>query len=165
MSIISTVTGDLIELATTSHRYKAIAHGCNCFTTMGGGIARTIREKFPMAYTEDYNFMRYMSKEAKLGKYSSHYSSRYDLTILNLYTQFKFAGMQGFTGVDYGAVEKCFTSLNRYFKLLVSNKPKQFDLGIPKIGAGLAGGDWDVIEEIISKTTPNISIELVEFNK
>lgn len=164
MPIINTVQGNLIELATTdTGRYKAIAHGCNCFCTMGSGIAKTIRERFPMAYTEDCDFMAYMPKEAKLGKFSTYYSRKFDLTIFNLYTQFDFGTHK--QQVIYEAVEKCFVGLNRSFSPYVTNNPKQFDLGIPKIGAGLAGGDWDIIADIINKVTPKLKIELVEFNK
>ena len=164
MTIKSTVKGDLIELATTDvDRYKAIAHGCNCFCTMGSGIAKTIRERFPMAYTEDCDFMKFMPKEAKLGKYSSHYSRKYDLSIFNLYTQFDFGTHK--QQVIYEAVEKCFATLNRDFQPLVTNNPKQYDLGIPMIGAGLGGGDWGTIAEIINKVTPKLLIELVVFDK
>lgn len=35
--------GDLISLALAGH-FEAIVHGCNCFCTMGAGIAKAIRD-------------------------------------------------------------------------------------------------------------------------
>jgi O-acetyl-ADP-ribose deacetylase (regulator of RNase III) len=46
------VKGDLIKLAKEG-AFDLIIHGCNCFGTMGAGIARTIKSQFPVAYTAD----------------------------------------------------------------------------------------------------------------
>jgi len=40
------VEGDLIKMA-LGGEFDLIVHGCNCFCTMGAGIAKTIREYFP----------------------------------------------------------------------------------------------------------------------
>ncbi len=37
-------------------------------------------------------------------------------------------------------------------------------IGIPKIGAGSAGGEWKVIERIIEEETPDLKITLVVYN-
>lgn len=42
------VQGDLIELALNGV-FDVIVHGCNCQCTMGAGIAKSIRAKFPEA--------------------------------------------------------------------------------------------------------------------
>lgn len=44
--------GDLIKLALTGD-FDVIVHGCNCFNTMGAGIAKTIKQTFPEAYQAD----------------------------------------------------------------------------------------------------------------
>ena len=46
------VCGDLIELAKTGS-FDVIIHGCNCQCRMGRGIALTIKQQFPEAYTAD----------------------------------------------------------------------------------------------------------------
>jgi hypothetical protein len=56
--------------------------------------------------------------------------------------------------IDYNALALCFTKINHLFK--------DYHLGIPKIGAGLAGGDWELILKIINKSTPDVDITLVE---
>lgn len=48
------IDGDLIALAREGH-FDLIAHGCNCFCTMGARIARGIRAAFPEAYEADLN--------------------------------------------------------------------------------------------------------------
>ena len=44
--------GDLIQLALMG-RFDIVIHGCNCFCSMGAGIAKTIRDNFPEAYQAD----------------------------------------------------------------------------------------------------------------
>ena len=39
-----TVTGDLITLALEGE-FDVIIHGCNCYNTMGAGIARAVRDR------------------------------------------------------------------------------------------------------------------------
>lgn len=151
------IKGDLIKMAKEG-KFDIIVHGCNCFCCMGGGIAKQIRETFPLAYTVDCNTEK--GSESKLGDYSvakRHFQDyNGNLTIINAYTQ--YTHWEPFP-VEYGAIKKVFQKLNRVYG--------SFDvkIGIPKIGAGLAGGDWDTIETIINATTPNLDITLVEFVK
>ena len=42
------IEGDLIQLALDGE-FDLIIHGCNCFCSMGAGIAKSIREIFPEA--------------------------------------------------------------------------------------------------------------------
>ena len=46
------ITGDLVKMAVDG-KFDAIFHGCNCFHTMGSGIAKQIRVVFPEAYEAD----------------------------------------------------------------------------------------------------------------
>lgn len=139
-------TGDLIELA---HTFDVIAHGCNCYHTMGAGIAYYIKEAFPEAYYEADCNTPYGDKN-KLGWYSSYSYS--DLTVVNLYTQFSAGGTRA---VDYTAVRKCMKALKNTFS--------GYTIGLPKIGAGLGGGDWSVIEKIIEEELDGEDVTVVVF--
>lgn len=132
------IEGDLIALALAG-RFDVIVHGCNCFCTMGAGIARVIQDEFPEAYAADLVTVK--GDRNKLGDYSFATVRRgeHEITIINGYTQFHFHG-EGVL-VDYDAVEQLFTKIKQQF----SGKR----IGYPKIGAGLAGGDWDKISQII----------------
>ncbi|MBU8850049.1 MAG: macro domain-containing protein, partial [Desulfobacterales bacterium] len=59
--------GDLIQFALTG-RFDVIIHGCNCFCSMGAGIAKMIRDNFPEAYQADLKTG--MGDKKKLGTYS-----------------------------------------------------------------------------------------------
>jgi len=156
--ITNIVKGDLI-VEMMKMKYDAIVHGCNCFCTMGKGIAKTIKLKFPEAYIEDCKTK--IGDKSKLGTYTkadiSKKLNKPDTYIINAYTQYDFKKTYDGSNinVDYDAIKSVFSSLN---KDLAGKK-----IGIPKIGAGLAGGDWDKIAKIINSVTPDIDIELVEF--
>jgi len=132
--------GDLIAL-TLAGRFDVIVHGCNCFCTMEGGIAKTIQGEFPEAYAAD--LVTDKGDRSKLGSFSCATVDRNGrkITIINGYTQFHFYG----TGilVDYDAVRRLFATIKTEF----SSKR----IGYPKIGAGLARGDWHILSAIIDK--------------
>ena len=134
------VKGDLISLALEG-MFDVIVHGCNCFCTMGAGIARAIQEEFPEAYAAD--LVTAKGDRNKLGSFSSAIVTRNsrEITIANGYTQFHFHGNDVL--VDYDAVRRLFTKIKKTF----SGKR----IGYPKIGAGLAGGDWQIISAIIDE--------------
>ena len=43
------VSGDLFDNA---HGVRAFAHGCNCQGSMGAGVAKTFRARYPEMYEE-----------------------------------------------------------------------------------------------------------------
>lgn len=60
--------------------------------------------------------------------------------IINAYTQYGYNRNK--ISVDYKALGRVFISICEYF-------PDVKIFAMPKIGAGLAGGDWSVIEDIL----------------
>lgn len=121
--------GDLIALGRARH-FDVIVHGCNCFHTMGAGIAKAIKTAFPEAVKADQATPR--GDRAKLGTISVARAAELPLTIVNAYTQFHWRGAG--RKADYDAISGAFSQIARQF-------PKHH-IGYPLISAGLAGGDW-----------------------
>jgi len=88
---MKTVQGDLIQLA-LDKKFDVIIHGCNCFCTMGAGIARSIKTEFPEAYKADCLTTR--GDHHKLGTISTITVIRdeHEITIVNAYAQFHYRG-------------------------------------------------------------------------
>lgn len=125
--------GDLIELA-KARKFDGIIHGANCFHTMGAGIAKQIKKEFPEAYEAD--LMSEKGSKEKLGMHSYQYYVNRNFFVINAYTQFHPG-----PNVDYDAIRnvaKQFTNPRMHF-------------GIPKIGCGIAGGDWLAVEKIFDE--------------
>lgn len=155
MPIVSTEKGCLISRA-KSGLYIAIAHGANCQNTMGSGIAPQIVKAFPSAGVADQATIR--GYRHKLGNTSVGYDEDHDLLIYNLYTQFHWNGRQrGEIDLDYDALGSAFRILN------CDLGHREGLIGIPMIGAGLAGGDWEKIKYLINVNTPDLNIEVVEY--
>ena len=135
---MNTIEGDLVKLALGGF-FEVIIHGCNCFCTMEAGVALAIQQEFPEAYAAD--LITTKGDRNKLGNYSHTTVERADqqITIVNAYTQFNYQGDTVL--IDYDAVTEVF----RKVKVQFSGKT----IGYPRIGAGLAGGDWSRIKEII----------------
>lgn len=134
--MIRTIDGDLVRDA---EKYEVIAHCCNCFCTMGAGIAPQIKHKFPEAYEVDCETTK--GDINKLGTIS--YTKKSTPIVVNLYGQFDYTGRRsGKMDLDYDALRRALRAMKEKFT------GKTF--GLPMIGAGLAGGDWNVIEKIIA---------------
>ena len=137
--MITYKNGDLLESDCTM-----IVHQVNCQGVMGSGIAKQIREKFPYAY-ERY-MLRHKQKQQELGKIDCCLCG--DKMIVNFYSQYNYLP-RGIRHTDYDAFRKCIRSLKVQLSLAGAT-PKSFKIGFPyKIGCGLGGGDWDIIEGII----------------
>lgn len=130
------LTGDLIQMAQKGN-FDVIIHGCNCFCSMDAGIARSIKDQFPEAYEADLRTG--YGDRLKLGTFSTAHVGR--LRVVNAYTQYHWRG-QG-RKVDYEAVRKVFKAIKKEFS--------GQRIGYPAIGAGLAGGDWKVLAQIIGE--------------
>jgi O-acetyl-ADP-ribose deacetylase (regulator of RNase III) len=144
--------GDLIKLALAGE-FDVIIHGCNCFCSMGAGIAKQIMETFPGAYHADKKTVS--GDKNKLGTYSKSdiLIPQKNLTIVNGYTQYHYAGSKILA--DYDAIKSLFSLIKTDFP----NKT----IAYPKIGAGLAGGDWKRICGIIEDQLSGENHTLVEY--
>lgn len=128
-----------------------VVHGCNAQGVMGSGVARYVRDNFPKAY---YDYVRKHDEHGlKLGSviFSEVLPKR---IIANAITQ-EFFGNNGKRYVDYDAVRKCFKSV---YTFALEHGISQ--IAFPKIGAGLGGGDWEIIEQIIKEELKDLEMTL-----
>ncbi len=147
---MKTIEGDLIGLAKEGE-FDVIVHGCNCFCTMDAGIAKLIAKAFPSAVLADGKTEE--GDKEKLGTITTaeEMFGMHQLTIVNAYTQFDYKG--GGQLVDYDAITSCFERIAEAFG--------DRRIGYPKIGAGMAGGDWDEIAARIDRALAECDHRLV----
>lgn len=151
--MINTVKGDLIKMA-KSGQFNVIVHGCNCFHTFGAGIAKQIKHEFPRAFGTDLRTIR--GDKNKLGTNSYSYITELNIFVVNAYTQYS-TSKNGESVVEYEAIRKCLREIPKNFP--------GYKIGMPKIGAGLAGGDWDIIFKIIQEELSEQDVTIVEWDK
>ena len=127
--------GDLLQT-----EVKHLIHGCNSKGVMGSGVAKVLREKYPQAY-QDYNDS-YNSYGLELGDVIV--SVQDDGKIIhNAITQKDYGRRDDRVYVSYWAIAEVFRKINQWGIK---------EIAMPKIGAGLANGDWNVISAIIENT-------------
>ena len=152
-AILTLTKGNLLDLAEAGD-FDIVVQGCNCFNTMGGGIAREIRERYPMATTVDNETLK--GDYNKLGNYTTAFTGKF--LIVNAYTQYNMS--QGQDVFEYTAFQLILN------KLTFAYPGKRF--GLPYIGCGLAGGEQETIIDMIEVFAKRVAREggtvtLVEF--
>jgi O-acetyl-ADP-ribose deacetylase (regulator of RNase III) len=153
MTDYNEVSGDLIDLAKKGE-FDVIAHGCNCFCAMGAGIAPQMANAFGCD-TFPLEDGKYSGDKNKLGKidYEKLIVNNKDLIVVNAYTQYGTGGKP----FDYDAFENIVSTMNKEFK--------GKHIGLPKIGAGLAGGNWSVIKDMIKEGFTDCKVTVVKYRK
>lgn len=146
------VRGDLLQMAVDGD-FDVIIHGCNCQCQMGKGIALSIKQRFPEAHKADQATRK--GDHDKLGTISVAEIERDGrrFHVVNGYTQFHWRG-EG-VKADYDAIANVMKAVKSRF-------PRK-RIGYPRIGAGLAGGDWSRIAEIIDAELGGEDHTLVEY--
>lgn len=143
-------TGNLLEATE-----DAIAHCCNCYNTMGSGIAPKIKARWPDVYAADCATKR--GDWRKLGTFTKAVVKEGALTVYNLYGQFGYSKRdQGIRDLDYNAL---YDALDRMGDDVVANGGTS--VGLPLIGCGLAGGNWKVVEVMIEETLVAKGLQVV----
>jgi O-acetyl-ADP-ribose deacetylase (regulator of RNase III) len=104
---------------------------------MGKGVALAIKQRWPTAWRVDLNTVK--GDKSKLGKISVGVDAEH--TVLNLYTQYHYGKLH--ISLDMDVLRHCLQAVKRLYPGV--------DIAIPKIGAGLAKGDWTAIETLISE--------------
>ncbi|MDB5282167.1 MAG: putative phosphatase [Bacteroidota bacterium] len=141
-------TGDLIR---DSKRFDVIAHGVNCFCKMRSGIAKQVVQFFPEAQQIDLSTIE--GDRGKMG--TINFTSNTNPIVVNAYTQYMY-GTDNMK-CDYDALRNCMKAIKTTF----SGKK----IGLPQIGAGLAGGDWNIIKQIIIDELSDEDVTIVYWEK
>lgn len=132
-------TGDLLQAPE-----PMIVHGCNAQGVMGSGVAKLIRDRWPQAY----NCYRaaYEANGLKVGTVITVDVGK--KMIANAITQEFYGRDPRRVYVDYQAVSDCMAHINKRAPMYLGEGGH---VAMPLIGAGLAGGEWGRIAEIIEQ--------------
>lgn len=127
-----------------------IAHGVNCKGAMGSGVALALLKRWPRVREEYIEFHKNFGWRLGTVQYIPVNDHQ---IVANCATQKSYLP-RGQKHVDYEAVEICMQDLYEYCKMHGKS------LAIPKIGAGLAGGDWKEIRKIINKIFVDMDVHV-----
>lgn len=149
--MLNYVKGDLVK-ACLLGEVDAAAHQCNCFCRMGRGIAPQFAKAFPDLERVDSQTKR--GDRDKMGGLTFIYDG---VLIANLYGQYHWNALP--VNTDYQALDTAlwsFRSLIDAINLFSENKIET--IGFPKLGCGLAGGDWSKVSQLIDSNFSDMKV-------
>ena len=124
---------------------KLIVHVCNDIGAWGAGFVMALSAKW--ASPED-EFRRIPAKKRKLG-YVQYIPVGEDKFVVNMIAQHNIRPNEfGVPPVRYEAVGTCLKKAADFAKSLDDGNRK-VSIHMPRIGCGLAGGEWSIMEKVI----------------
>lgn len=114
-----------------------LLHVCNNKGVMGSGIALEIKNRIPNAYRA------YITSDISMGDISLGYLPRgSQVVVANMVAQDGYG--EGIRHLNYGALADCLDRVSS-----ISYKD-DYKIGLPyKMGADRAGGDWEIVLELV----------------
>lgn len=127
-----------------------IMHQVNCQNVMGAGVAKALYTKYPqvkekfhqLATQPDYN-----TPAKRFGLVQPVRISE-QLVVLNSFSQLHYGRKKGVVYTNHQALLENLSKLDAYAKK--HNLPTYVPA---RIGCGLAGGDWTMVEKYIKENT------------
>lgn len=160
---IENIQGNLLY---AKERY--IAHGVNCRGVMGSGVAKALRATYKTLFEEYHKLCTRQTDEKwqpdLLGGVQFVDVVKNNKVIINCFTQIDYGTSR--RQVDYDAVISCMKEINSAAKKKLDGYFRDDTrVAFPKIGAGLGGGDWKIISEIIEKESTAFQPVVYELSK
>jgi hypothetical protein len=133
-----------------------IPHVCNNVGSFGGGFTGSIEKRFPLV---SKNF-ELLGKSPKLGyvQYVSVLKKEpygHELIFANMIAQNEVIGPRNKRPINYEALVRSMIDVRNYIK---NSSKEKIEIHCPKFGSGLAGGNWNFIENLIEDIWKNIPV-------
>lgn len=149
---IEYVSGDLFDNA---HQAQAFAHGCNCQGSMGAGVAKTFRSRYPEMYEEYRRRCKAEPREFNLGD-CWLWKAEGQPWVFNLGTQ------EGYwrARASYKAIDAALKAMRAQ-----ADAENITRIAIPRIGVGYGGLSWKKVRAIVEAVFGDWSGTLVVYEE
>lgn len=134
---ITYIEGDLFAAIKNSQDSIIIPHVCNDVGAWGAGFVVPLGRQFPSSRDEYLKWHR--GKDFRLGEIQTVQID--NICVVNMVAQHSVGGPRP---LRYPALGKCIESVRDFIKSSFIGA-----IHAPMFGAGLAGGDWNFIEQMI----------------
>ncbi|MGX4585352.1 macro domain-containing protein [Paenibacillus chitinolyticus] len=145
---VKIVQGNLMEAAE-----DIIGHQVNCMGVMGAGLAKLIKRDYPEVFKQ---YKLSCSNKGELLGHCQIVPTKNEKCIANLFGQYGYGVQKRHT--DYIALRGALNEL----KSLAMKSGQSIALPY-NIGCGLAGGDWDIVGQIIEEVFIDYDVTLYKF--
>ncbi len=154
--LVTYVRGDATQTRGKGRRLLVQVVNDGAFTWGGGGFAAAIKRRWPSAQKTFTAQVTTDRSTLRLGSVVTC-DVEPDVTLISLVAQHGY-GPSPRPRIRYAALRDCL--------LRVSGMAKEQNASVhmPRIGTGLAGGSWPVVEEIISETLTKMGINVMVYD-
>lgn len=136
-----------------------ICHQVNCKGVMGRGVAKIFKEKYPYAFLQYKSLCEDRISDELLGTVLIRGENDGKWTCC-MFAQDNWGGNK--CNTDYEAFSECCDAIKRELRSLHLD---EIDINMPyRIGAGLGGGDWNIIYPILEGEFENYNLILWKLN-
>lgn len=147
------VQGDATQPILGDSEFNVIVHCCNNIGAWGAGFTGALDKVYPEA---GVRFRKWTSPEPAfsdppyvLGAVQIIPTRRKQVFICNLVGQNGIRGPKNPTPIDYEAIKNGFSELLEFLRCYADRTSSIIHM--PRLGAGLAGGDWNQIEILVQQ--------------
>ena len=155
MKKINYVQGDATSPIENDNKNNLILHICNNKGAWGAGFVMALSAKWDQPESE---YRRMSTSKRKLGNVQLIPVEK-NLTVANMIAQ-DGLGFNEFDvpPVSYSALKVCLEKVFKYAKSINAT------INMPRIGCGLSGGSWDIIEFIINKVNATYDLDIFVYD-
>lgn len=128
-----------------------IPHVCNNIDLFAAGFAAQIAERFPVV-KENFHLL---GKKAILGNVqhilvAHNKAYGHKLYISNMIAQNGIRSSKNPRPINYGSLSRCMEDVKNFASQLIKHDDtSKIQIHAPRFGSGLAGGNWNFIENLI----------------
>lgn len=155
---ITYINGDLFDFIEKPIRAEnngcsiIVPHVCNNINAFGAGFAGAVAQKYPLV-KENYHLLGLKFLQNNFGhsqfiKVFEDKTYGHSLTFANMIAQNGLINNKNTRPLNYIALCKSMTIVSQYIEKKF-DKDEQVQIHCPKFGCGLAGGNWNFIEQLI----------------
>lgn len=147
--MIKVIEQDIFKALKTK-QIQVFAHGANCWSTMGAGIAYHVNQNLPMLYKADKDY--HLEPEKRLGRCSSSPLGN-GAHGYNLYTQF-YPG-------PHAKLEMIRSSLTLMLEEIAEQMVPEQEIvvGLPAIGCGIGGLNFFDVVTVINEVSELLALD------
>lgn len=143
-----------------------IPHVCNNINLFGAGFAAAVANKYPEV-KENFHML---GNQAKLGhvqyiKVLEEPKHKHRLVFANMIAQNKTIGPKNIKPLSYEHLVQCMIDVRNHANAISKNTESKVEIHCPKFGSGLAGGNWNFIEELISEIWSQFSVTVYVYKQ
>lgn len=134
-----------------------IIHQVNCQGVMGSGVAKQVRERYPVVYEAYRALCSNCEPKKRLLGIAQSVVVNDKTTVVNVFSQENF-GYDGRCYTDYDALRKGLEAVR-------DSTDRDTSIAIPYLmGCHRGGGDWSVVSKMIEKIFNERDVTLYEYN-